>query len=168
MTLRFPTQGNGTLQYTFNGKSVSKAIERQVFGPAPTCVAQAGARAGQSNYQDLWFNAAESGWGINLTHQGDIIFATLFTYAPDGRDMWLVGPELRRQADGRFTGELFRTTGPPFDAQPWPPIGFTLVGSMTLAFADGENGTLVYAFNGASVTKSITRQVFAAAVPVCR
>jgi hypothetical protein len=105
---------------------------------------------------------------VNLTHQGDILFATLFTYAPDGRDLWLVGPALRRQSDGRFTGELFRTTGPPFNAQPWTPIAATGVGAMTLTFANGENATLAYTFNGVTVTKSITRQVFATAVPVCR
>ena len=168
MNVRFGSAGTGTLQYTLSGATVTKTIERQVFGPVPTCVAQAGSRAGEANYTDLWWNPAESGWGVNLTHQGDILFATLFTYAPDGRDLWLVGPALRRQSDGRFTGELFRTTGPAFSAQPWTPIAATGVGAMTLAFANGENGTLAYTFNGVPVTKSITRQVFAAAVPVCR
>ena len=168
MTVRFPTPDTGTLQYTFDATPVTKSIERQIFASAPTCVAQATSRTAETNYQDLWWNPAESGWGINLTHQGNIIFATLFTYAPDGRDMWLVGPDLRRQSDGRFTGELYRTTGPPFDTQPWRAIGANAVGAMTLTFANGENGTLAYTFNGATVSKSITRQVFAAAVPVCR
>jgi hypothetical protein len=39
---------------------------------------------------------------------------------------------------------------------------------MTLAFTDGERGTLSYTFDGIPVTKPITRQVFAATVPVCR
>ena len=29
------------------------------------------------NYTDLWWNAAESGWGINVTHQDQILFATM-------------------------------------------------------------------------------------------
>jgi hypothetical protein len=39
---------------------------------------------------------------------------------------------------------------------------------MSLAFSDGQTGTVAYTFNGTSVTKAITRQVFAATVPVCR
>lgn len=31
---------------------------------------------------------AESGWGVNFTHQGDTIFATWFTY-DDGTPLWL-------------------------------------------------------------------------------
>ncbi len=44
-----------------------------------------------TNYQDLWWAAggAESGWGINLTHQGDVLFATWFTYDSDGTPLWL-------------------------------------------------------------------------------
>ena len=31
--------------------------------------------ASVSNYQSLWWNPQESGWGINLAHQGNTIFA---------------------------------------------------------------------------------------------
>lgn len=168
MTLRFTGSDRGTLQYTFNGTAVSKSIEKQPFGPMPTCTAIAGSRAGESNFQDLWWNPAESGWGLNVTHQGNIIFATLFTYAADGRDLWLVASAMTRQADGRFTGDLFRTQGPAFDAQPWGAITVAPVGTMTLAFLNGERGTLTYTFGGATVTKAIERQVFASTAPACR
>ena len=45
-----------------------------------------------TNYQDLWWAApaeSESGWGVNFTHQGDMIFATWFTYDVDGTPLWL-------------------------------------------------------------------------------
>jgi hypothetical protein len=44
------------------------------------------------NYEGLWWNApggSESGWGINFAHQGDVIFATWFTYDVNGKAMWL-------------------------------------------------------------------------------
>ncbi len=44
------------------------------------------------NYQGLWWNSppeSESGWGINLAHQGDKIFATWFTYDSAGKAYWL-------------------------------------------------------------------------------
>ncbi len=50
---------------------------------------------GASNYTALWWNAAESGWGINLNHQGNIVFGTLFTYDAIGAPLWLV------MSDGR-------------------------------------------------------------------
>ena len=115
----------------------------------------------------MW-NPAESGWGLNITHQGNTIFATLFTYAADGRDLWLVASAMTRQPDGRFTGDLFRTQGPAFNASPWGSVSVASVGTMTLAFASGERGTLSYTFNGAAVTKAIERQVFAATAPACR
>jgi len=42
---------------------------------------------------DLWWAAPsglEAGWGINLTHEGDTIFATWYTYDHDRSPMWLV------------------------------------------------------------------------------
>ena len=34
-------------------------------------------------YQGLWYNPSEAGWGMNTTHQGNILFATLFIYAAE-------------------------------------------------------------------------------------
>ena len=117
-----------------------------------------------NNYQDLWWNPNESGWGINLTHQSDIIFGTLFTYDAAGKGMWLILSRGDRiTGTQNFTGDLFRTTGPNFDAVPFTPIGpsnLTKVGTMRLEFADGNTAKLVYDINGASVTKNIQRQAF--------
>src|SRR6185369_4994994 len=127
-------------------------------------------RTGQSNYQDLWWNPAESGWGINITHQDNTLFATLFTYDSTGRDLWLVMSAGNRQTDGSYLGDLYRTNGSPFDTMPFPPIGggdVTLAGSMRLRFSDGNNGTLTYTYNGVTVTKAITRQVFSTPVSAC-
>ena len=172
----------GTLTLDFNGPTpvlgyevgdpyVSKTITKQVFGAAAAnCQATTGSRAAANNYQDLWWNPNESGWGINLTHQGDVIFATLFTYASNGQGLWLVMSGGRRQSDGSYLGELYRTAGPAFNAVPFTPIGagnITQVGTMRLRFTNGENGTLEYSVDGANVTKAITRQVFSSPVPAC-
>lgn len=169
MQLDFISSSLAAVTYTYNGTSVTKLVRRQVFGsPVPECDQTMGSRAGVANYQDLWWNPSESGWGLNMTQQGTIIFATLFTYAPSGRDMWFVGPALRRQADGSYTGSLYNTTGPRFDSSPWRDISVNEVGTMRLAFSAGDRGTLTYSVNGTSVTKSIERQVFAAMAPACR
>ena len=102
-----------------------------------------------------------------MTHQDDTLFATLFTYDAAGRDLWLVMSAGRRQADGSYLGDLYRTTGPAFNAVPFTGVSLATVGTMRLRFTDGTNGTLTYTYDGAPVTKAITRQVFASPVPVC-
>ena len=75
-----------------------------------------------ANYQGLWWRSpagSESGWGLNVTHQGEILFATWFTYDTDGSGLWLVLPSGTRTAEGTYSGELYRTTGPVFSLSPW-------------------------------------------------
>ena len=46
-----------------------------------------------ANYQGLWWSApagSESGWGLALAHQGDLIFVSWFTYDLTGKAWWLV------------------------------------------------------------------------------
>ena len=172
MTVSIADANAGTLTYTVNGVQVTKSIQRQVFGErASNCMPVAGSRASSANYQDLWWNAAESGWGINIAHQGDILFATLFTYDAAGKGLWLVMSAGRKQADGSYLGELYRTAGPAFNAVPFNPItasDLTQVGTMRLRFSDGERGQLTYTVDGVSVSKDITRQVFSSPAFACQ
>ena len=122
------------------------------------------------NYEGLWWNApagSESGWGINFAHQGDVIFATWFTYDLNGKAWWLTMSAFKT-AEGIYAGTLLETHGPGFNAVPFRPTGVTsnAVGSGTLTFSDGNTGTFDYTVNGISQTKPITRQVFAA-LPTC-
>src|SRR4029079_291562 len=111
----------------------------------------------------LWGAApagAEAGWGVNFTQQGEVIFATWFTYDSDGAPLWL-SVTANKSAAGIYTGTLYRTTGPAFNALPFDPsrVTATPVGSATLTFASGNTGTFAYTVNGVSQSKSITRQV---------
>jgi hypothetical protein len=86
----------------------------------------------------------------------------------DGRNLWLVANNLQRQPDGSFTGDLLRTRGPAFDADPWVgAVQVTTVGRMTLRFTSGTAGTLTYNVGATSVTRSITRQVFSTPTTFC-
>ncbi len=111
------------------------------------------------DYTDLWFNAAEQGWGVNVIQQYDIIFATLFVYGADNSARWYVASDLRGSGN-TFSGTLYQTTGPNFSG-PWSgAANATPVGSMTLTFSSANAGTLSYVVNGASVTKQVTRQTW--------
>lgn len=172
MKVSFDTTNDGVLSYTVNGTSQAKAITRQVFGPLPTCVwgAQTDLTTA-TNYQDMWYAApaeSESGWGINLTHQGDKIFATWFTYDTHGQPWWLTST-LLKNGGGSYAGEVFTTTGPAFDAEPFDPakVVASRVGNASLNFANGNSGSFAYTVNGVSQTKPITREVFAPPGTVC-
>jgi hypothetical protein len=124
-----------------------------------------------TNYQDLWWRSpagSESGWGLNIAHQGDTLFVTWFTYDVDGSPMWL-SATAQKSAPKTYGGALYRTSGPAFSANPWSPAGVTItqVGSVTLAFADGNSAAFAYTVNGISQTKPITRQVFRPPGTVC-
>jgi len=166
-TLAFRDADNGTFRYTVKGVQQVKFLTRQVFGPLPTCAYSAQPDlAAATNYQDLWWvgGGAESGWGINLTHQGDTIFATWFTYDADGTPLWLA-VTANRIAQATYRGTLIRTTGPSFAAAPFDPakVTRTAAGTATLTFANGNAATLAYTLDGISQSKAITRQLFAPA-----
>ena len=129
-----------------------------------------------TNYQDLWWAkpaASESGWGINLNHEGDTIFATWFTYDTDGTPMWLVVTALKT-GPGVYTGDLYRTSGARFDAFNGSSVVPAKVGTATFTFADGNTATFEYTVQVAGMassvtqTKTITRQIFTAPGTTCK
>ena len=169
-TLTFTDRDNATLAYSVNGIAQIKTITREVFGsPVPTCVFGAQPNlALATNFQDLWWNApagSEPGWGLNVTHQGNTIFASWFTYDLDGAPLWLVAAA-NRTAPNVYTGTLVKAiSGPAFKSVPFNPadVNGTPTGNLTLTFADGNNATFAYSIDGIAQAKQITREVFGAA-----
>jgi predicted dienelactone hydrolase len=167
-TLTFTDASDATFAYTVNSVAQTKSITREIFGPLPTCVFGAQNNlAAATNYQDLWWNPTESGWGINLTQQGSTIFAVWFTYDPSGKPLWL--SVTATPQGGAFAGTLYQATGPAFDAVPFNPANVILtpVGTATLTFANGNSATFAYTAFGVSQSKTITRQVFEPPGTVC-
>jgi hypothetical protein len=179
-TLTFTDPNNAMFTYTVNGITQTKAITRQPLPPGAPATCTFGAQANlalATNYTALWWAApagSEAGWGINLTHQGDQIFVTWFTFAHDHTPMWLVGTA-NKIAPGVYTvTQLARLTGPPFNAVPFPPLNspggptFSVVGSATFTFTDGNTATFNYTVDGVTQTKTITRQVLQNPGTVCQ
>jgi hypothetical protein len=165
--------GTADFAYTVNGVSQTRTLTRQVFGPLPTCTFGLETDLGLAyNYQDLWWAApagTEAGWGIFLTHQGDILFATWFTYDRDNAPLWL-SATMPRTAAGAYDGVLYRTTGPAFNAVPFDPrnVVATDVGAAGLVFTDGNAGTFTYTVEGVTQSKAVTRQIFQTPGTVCQ
>lgn len=117
---------------------------------------------------DLWWNQAESGWGMTIANQGDILFITLYAYGSDGQPTWFVGPSTTFQAaDSQaqginvFSGPWYRVTGPYFGGAFNPSsVNATQVGTVTYRALSVTTGQVIYVVNGVSVTKNVQRQTF--------
>jgi hypothetical protein len=175
-TLTFSDANNGTFEYVVGTVSQTKTITRQVFGPLPSCTAAGGSLAAATNYQDLWWKfpaESESGWGINLNHEGSIIFATWFTYDIDGTPMWLV-VTANNAGHGAYAGDLYRTAGSRFDAFNGADVVATKVGTAIFLFADGNSATFDYTVQLPGMatpviqSRTITRELFVPPGTVCR
>jgi len=110
-----------------------------------------------TDYSDMWYVPAESGWGVNFTQNEGVIFMTFFLYGTDGNPTWYVAIT-SPDASGNFSGTLYSTTGTYFGA-PWVGNTATAVGTATFAPSNAYQGTLSYALaSGPTVSKTIVRQ----------
>ncbi len=164
-TLQFSSLNAATFNYKIGALDQTKSIVRQQYKTTPTVCTQQPptvSRAASQNYQDLWYIPAEEGWGVNITHQENTLFATWFTYDADGQGVWFVASDVQRQYDGSFQGEVYRTTGTPL-AQingASATASVTRVGLIRFFFRDGVNGEMAYDVSGARNVKQIVRQTF--------
>jgi hypothetical protein len=166
-TFTFSDGANGTFNYTLKGVTQTKTITRQVYGSASALCLESGTPG--TNYQDLWWHgSSENGWGMNLIQQSNVIFATWFTYDTTGKGMWVVMSDGVQSAANTWSGALYTTSGPRFDAYDASKFAITQVGTGTLTFTDPSNGTFTYTLKGVTQTKSITRQLFSSPSSVCR
>ncbi len=158
-------EGGGWTQEGF-GRAPDRAVMCVPSGGAPAIVPP----SATASYEGMWWAApsgSESGWGLNAIHQGDIIFATWFTYDGAGKAWWLT-MTANKTSSNSYSGLLSESSGPPFNAVPFDPdrVTRTTVGAATLTFTGLNTGTFTYAVGGVAQTKAITRQAFGP-VPTC-
>ena len=149
---------SATVAYNIGAVRVSKRVSRQSFGNAPA--------NSPDDQSDLWWDPAESGWGLALTQHGDTVFAVWYTYGSDGKPLWVVMPDGRFSQPGRFAGKLYTTDGGSPVGTPFDPKSVQVheVGSGTITIANGE-GRFTGTVNGFDFSKRLTRQLFGAAKP---
>ena len=138
---------------------------------ALVCMAAFGAAATPltTNASDIWWDPAESGWGLNVIHQGDTLFATLFVYAPSGQPRWY-SASLVTGGDGpshdrpmAFSGDLYESTGPAYTSPSFDPnaVRRRQVGTITFELS-GITADVRYSVDGVSVSKRVRRAVMRA------
>lgn len=116
-------------------------------------------------YSDLWWNPAESGWGVTVDHQDKYMFLTFFIYKADGTPYWVVagldqvGTPNFYTNPVTFTGGVYESTGP-YYAGPFDPskVKAKQVGTATFTANNIYSANLTYTINGNTVTKSLQRE----------
>ena len=131
------------------------------------------ARAGNallSDVSDMWWNSAESGWGMNATLQSNVLFLTIYVYSSDAKAHWFVASNMGTEvnpppAAGQpqvFTGALYETTGPVFSGAFNPnAVNSRMVGTATFEYTAPLSGRLTYTVDGVTVVKQVRRLTWA-------
>lgn len=161
---------DGTTSLNFDGGSARNS-PRNFAGVTGTVTVQATTPPPTFNVQALWWNDpdnSEPGWGINIVHQGSVLFVSWFTYDVDGTGMWLYmdNAAASGSAANTYSGPIYRATGAPFSAYNSASFHATPVGNGTFTFTDAGHGTFQYTVNAVSQTKPIKRFNFGT-VPTC-
>jgi len=112
---------------------------------------------------DLWWDPNESGWGVNLAQQDNMVFATMFVYGPDGRPRWysastMNGVQATATALTSFYGKLFESTGPrqPGTFNP-SEVARREVGNIAFETHGDNSADLSYSVDGVLVSKKVQR-----------
>jgi cysteinyl-tRNA synthetase, unknown class len=152
--LRFTDDNTGFANFRIDGVTGSKAMTRQEFATLSPGSAMTG----------LWWNPAESGWGVTLTQQTDIIFATLFTYDANNNPVWYVASNCIVTESG-CSGKLYDVVGGSDPTSPWDGANkiVTEVGVVSFAFSTEDVGEMNLTIGGVSGLKTIQRQVWSTA-----
>lgn len=112
-----------------------------------------------ANYTDWWWNPDQSGHGLNIGQQGNIIFLSWFTYDELGQGMWVV---LSGALAGNVVeGDFYRTTGPRL-GDPFDPAKVTrnIVGKGKLTFSSLHAASFDWTVNGKSGTVALVRDSY--------
>jgi hypothetical protein len=118
-----------------------------------------------TDFSDMWWIPAESGWGANVAHQREIVFLTLYVYGSDSRIRWYAATSMASRGGDNanvFEGSLYEFAGPYYGTDPFNPasVGARQVGTIFLSFQSSTSGTLTYSIDGVLVSKVIQRQTF--------
>jgi hypothetical protein len=124
------------------------------------------------NFSGAYHDPETAGWGINVSHQGNLAFVTWFTYDDDRKPMWLT-ISAQTLDNRRFSGEIFRTSGIPFEQinGSASTLTTTRLGTASLTFTAPDRVALGVNFSaggGRSGLFELQRLVLGNYWPICR
>jgi hypothetical protein len=113
------------------------------------------------DFTDLWWNPAESGWGISIHVKREAFFAAWFVYDSAGKPTWYTLQAGKWESPNRYFGTIFATRSDPnAGLGPLTAVVATIVGNGTMTFNTSDQATFMFSVDGKDSTKNITRQVF--------
>jgi hypothetical protein len=120
------------------------------------------ASSASTDITDMWWNPAESGWGVNIVLQADTAFLTFFVYDAQRHPVWYSAAAYLDAGASplAWNGDLYETQGPWFNGPFTPPTTYAPVGHASFVLTDVNQATLSYTVNGIAVTKALTRQTW--------
>ena len=162
LTGNFYDTSRFTANYTVNGISGAKAMERFSFAPAGSQPL-----AGQPDLTDLWWGgAAQNGWGVAVTQDKGALFSAWYTYDRDGKVVWYTlqnGVTIKSATGATHIADAYRTDGAPvlgvnFDTS---RVRAQKVGTVTFEFpTDYSSARMTYDVDGAKGVNALTRLPF--------
>jgi hypothetical protein len=118
-----------------------------------------------TDFTDLWFIPAESGWGANVVQQSDILFVTLYVYGPNSQPIWYSASSVVLTGGSgttfNFSGSLYQTSGPYFGgAFNSGNVTIRPVGTLTFSSTGVNTANISYSVDGVNVFKSVERNTW--------
>ncbi len=154
-TMTFSTDtSTATFTMTVDGQTTVKQVRR--FAEVPI------AYGNGVNYRGMWWNPAESGWGISVAQQYQTLFSVIFTYDTDGSLLWVVMPGGTWTSEFTYEGKLYVTRQAPWDPSSFNPSAQQTVeaGTFKFTFSDANHGTLDYTIKDVTDHKVIEKYTF--------
>lgn len=144
-TANTSTSSLGTTQFVVSDERIGRPANAPIF-----------------NWTDLWWNASESGWGINITIKNDQFFAAWFVYDAAGKPTWYT---LQGGAwvniGGCYQGPIMKTSASASGGVlGLSNVNTTNVGSGIVCFYGYDTAEFQYTVEGMFNTKQIVRQPF--------
>jgi hypothetical protein len=144
-----------TLDYTIDGLSGRKSMQRQLFGPSDPFYFRP--------MSDLWWGGpGQNGWGIAIAQQYSTGFGVLFTYDGSGNPTWFALPAVRPYPSSQtLHSPIYRTRGSPWVGVPYDASRFsaTQAGGANMEFAVGS-GYVAFSIDGTYVYQPLAAQPF--------
>ena len=111
------------------------------------------------DHSDSWWVSSESGWGLQLVQQANVIFATMYVYDTQNNPVYYTATLDPNPATTDWSGDLYLTHGPWYGAPAYDraAVAYRKVGQMTVSGDAVQQAQLAYSIDGVAVNKTITR-----------
>lgn len=117
----------------------------------------------RADYSDGWWVPGESGWGMNVLQQGDVLALTFFVYDENSTPIWYLGVAHYIDENIGYRGTLSQHRGTSFLLPTFGPVQFgpTPIGVITFKPESAYAANVNYTVGTTSIDKSMVRIAFA-------